>query len=190
MADLFLGVEGGGTRTVTLLADAAGQMLARQEIGPCNLRLVSDTELLAHFRLLAARHPQVRALGVGLAGCRDAHDRARVVRVLETLWPGTPSWVDHDLETAWQAAFGSLSTVVRSARIVVVCGTGSCCYGRNSSGEIAKVGVFPRSQRSNEGIDQQPNSRLNSPDVNLDAQTPARMRSSSSSVHGMCSIQV
>ena len=50
MADqLFLGIEGGGTRTVALLADGGGQLVKRIESGPANLRLLTD----AHLELLA-----------------------------------------------------------------------------------------------------------------------------------------
>ena len=141
MAGYILGIEGGGTRTVALLVDAGNRVVRRAESGPGNLRLLSDPQLERHFRELAAQFPQVEAIGVGLAGCRDPADRARVSAVLDRLWPGTPHQVDHDLETAWQAAFATdAEPTAAAARISVIAGTGSCCYGRNRAGRVVKVG--------------------------------------------------
>src|SRR6266436_28959 len=45
----FLGIEAGGTRTVALLADDHGRAVRRLEAGPANLRLVTDSQLVAHL---------------------------------------------------------------------------------------------------------------------------------------------
>ena len=39
---LFLGIEGGATRTVALLADDAGNLRQRVQSGPGNARLLTD----------------------------------------------------------------------------------------------------------------------------------------------------
>ena len=41
-----LGIEGGGTRTTALLADARGREIQRGEFGPGNVRLLDDLELV------------------------------------------------------------------------------------------------------------------------------------------------
>lgn len=156
MADYFLGVEGGGTRTVALFADTAGRVVARTELGPGNLRLMTDAALFELFSDLAANGFGLRGIGVGLAGCREASDRARVEAVLGRLWPGVPRRVDHDLETAWQAAYGDrpwkgrkpgLRAVGRAAgfspsgpQMIVISGTGSCWYGKDAAGKSLRVG--------------------------------------------------
>ena len=163
MDGIYLGIEGGGTRSVALLADAAGRVVARAEAGVGNLRLVSDGELAARMSELAekcgVRPGGLRGVGVGLAGCRDAGDRTRVVEVLEQLWPGVPRRVDHDLETAWQAAFADAPEPGRgrnkaskpgkypasgegavAIQGLVIRGTGSCCYGKNLMGDVMRIG--------------------------------------------------
>lgn len=140
---ILLGIECGGTRTVALAADTGLRQLARLEAGPANLRLVSDEQLTTHFAALAAKLPPPDALGVGMAGVRDRADCARVKRVLEQVWPGVPRRVDHDLESALAAA--ELDSPQRpgstpAARVIVLSGTGSCCYGRNARSQTAKVG--------------------------------------------------
>lgn len=138
-APLFLGIEGGGTRTVAILADAAGHLVKRVEAGPANLRLLSDAALVRHFRSLARKFPRPAALGIGLAGVRDERDHGRILGAASSAWPKIPCAVSHDLETAL-AASEHASEEKPIARVIVLSGTGSCCYGRNSGGQPAKVG--------------------------------------------------
>ena len=147
MRKVFVGIEGGGTRTSALATDAAFNLLAQVESGPCNLRLTTDQALVEHFQALAKILPEPTALGVGLAGCRDAADRKRVSAALAAVWPEVPHRIDHDLETALRAAelgaakIKSLKAPKESrARIIVLSGTGSCCYGRNPAGITTKIG--------------------------------------------------
>ncbi|MBN8248581.1 MAG: N-acetylmuramic acid 6-phosphate etherase [Verrucomicrobia bacterium] len=141
---VWIGLECGGTRTVVLAAGPSGQLLRRLEAGPANLRLMQDPQLEAHFRALADQLPPPSGLGVGMAGVRDRADCLRVERVLERIWPGVPRRVDHDLESALAAADGQWIAGAEGipvvARVIVLSGTGSCCYGRHRSGRTAKVG--------------------------------------------------
>lgn len=137
---LHLGIECGGTHTVALVAkQGAKEALARFEAGPANLRLISDPELEALFRSIAQALPQPSSLGVGMAGVRTDEDRTRITGIVDRVWTGVPCTVDHDLVTALEAAAMDGRTEV-SSRIVVLSGTGSCCFGRNSQGITAKLG--------------------------------------------------
>ncbi len=136
----LLGLECGGTRTVALMADGDLNSVARVDAGPANLRLVSDEQLTAHFRALAGQLPMPSAIGVGMAGVRDRRDCDRVERLLEQVWPGVPRRVDHDLESALAAAELAPARRPPAARVIVLSGTGSCCYGRSADGRAAKVG--------------------------------------------------
>ncbi len=141
MGEIFLGLEGGGTRTVALAADADFNLIRRVEAGPCNLRLVSATDLVKHFRFFSQRLPAPTAIGIGLAGCRDDADRQRVNAAASVVWPKVPRNVSHDLETALRTAdLGAIKSQNPDAQIVVISGTGSCCFGRNRSGKTAKAG--------------------------------------------------
>src|SRR5438445_11944118 len=84
----FLGIEGDGTRTVALMADAGGQVLHRFEAGPGNLRLLNDVELARLFRYIAAVLPKADAVGVGLAGARAESDREGKRAGAERVWGG------------------------------------------------------------------------------------------------------
>ncbi len=136
---VLLGLECGGTRTVAIAAAEDFTLLQRIESGPCNLRLVSDAELRKQFSDIAAQIADVAAVGVGMAGVRDPQDIARVRGILATVWPGCPSEVDHDLESALSAA-NLADDAPTHAKVILLSGTGSCCYGREPSGRTAKVG--------------------------------------------------
>lgn len=133
-----LGIESGGTRTVALAVDAAGQPLAREEAGPANLRLLDDARLGEHFTALASMLPRPVAVGIGMAGAREESDRRRIRAAAERCWPGVPCWVGNDLDTAFAAA-GALPERC-AARVVIISGTGSCCFGRDRHGRSVKVG--------------------------------------------------
>lgn len=136
----YLGVEGGGTRTVALYH--GGGVVRRWEGGPANLRLLTDAQLAKLFRALAARFPRADAIAIGLAGARTEADRERIRQLAAKWWPGIPCHATNDLETGLAAqpfaeADGRKQTV---ARILVISGTGSCCYGRSARGKEVRIG--------------------------------------------------
>jgi N-acetylmuramic acid 6-phosphate etherase len=136
---LFLGIDGGGTRTTALLADSAGRALGRLEAGPANLKLLTDAQLTRHFRSIGAAFPQPSAAGIGLAGAWAEPDWQRIRLAAAKVWPRVPCYATHDLETTLAAA---ADTTRRPplAQVLVLSGTGSCCYGNNPEGLTAKVG--------------------------------------------------
>jgi len=135
----FLGFEGGGTHGVALLADDRGSLLGRVETGPANVRLLDDGQLAALFRSVAARLPQPDALAIGLAGARSKADLKRILAAAEKIWPGIPCHPTNDLETAL-AAVDDTEGKSPAVRVLVLSGTGSCCYGRNAADKTVKVG--------------------------------------------------
>ncbi len=136
----LLGIEGGGTRTVGILADAALRQRQRVEAGPANLRLLTDAQLRTHFRALAQIFFRPAALGIGMAGAREESDRQRIRAAAAIAWPGVPCWAGNDLDTALAAAELDAPAGEPITRIVIISGTGSCCFGRNLRGQTTKVG--------------------------------------------------
>ena len=135
-----IGIECGGTRTVALAAAVgARQPLARIESGPANLRLTSDSDLQSHFESLKTRLPEPVAIGIGMAGVRTEEDRQRLRACVARVWPSVPVRVDHDLVSALEAASLDAINLV-DVRVILLSGTGSCCFGRNRRGVTAKAG--------------------------------------------------
>ncbi len=169
-APLLLGIEGGGTRTVALLADAGGRLLQRAEFGPANLRFLSDGQLVRHLRAIRSAFARPAAVAIGLAGARGEKEWWRIRQAAARVWPKTPCVATNDLETAlaaadphvWSPAFrwrtgrkppkGGTPNTPPSANstlnthhstlphVLVLSGTGSCFYGRAPDGKTLQVG--------------------------------------------------
>ncbi|MES2738104.1 MAG: N-acetylmuramic acid 6-phosphate etherase [Verrucomicrobiota bacterium] len=135
---VLLGIEGGGTRTSVRLVDGQGGILARFQTGPAVLSLLTDRELQWHLKDIAGRLPHwPQAVAVGLAGARTAADQERLRRAVARVWPNVPCVATNDLETALAAAPALKKAI---PRVLVLSGTGSCCFGRAPDGRTAKVG--------------------------------------------------
>src|SRR6266567_1350569 len=136
---IFLGIEGGGTRTVALLVNDQGDPLARVQAGPANLKLLSDRELVRHFREIADSLRRPHAIAIGLAGAWAEPDWRRIRVGAAKVWPRVPCYATNDLETALIAAEDH-QIMDEGPKVLVVSGTGSCCYGKRRDGRCIKVG--------------------------------------------------
>lgn len=153
-APVFLGIEGGGTRTVALLADADGRLLKRFEVGPANFKLLTEVQFLRRLREVRAalaEFPKPAAVAIGLAGARGEPEWRRIRAAAGMVWPGVPCHATHDLETALAAVQsprpkvqGPKSKVGRAAspftQVLVLSGTGSCFFARGADGRTARFG--------------------------------------------------
>lgn len=136
-----LGIEAGGTRTTAAWLPLGSTVARLETFGPANLQLVSDLELTRLLASIARLFPTPIGVGIGMAGLRTAADRDRLLRTADALWPAIPTVATNDLEIALAAdrldlPFGEPSPPA----VLVLSGTGSCCYGRGSRGRVAKVG--------------------------------------------------
>lgn len=126
-----LGIEGGGTKTEwALLSGGGGRVLSRGSLRAANLRLIPDEALERMFSVLPRDAARV---GVFLAGCANAADRARLRRLAEEAWPGARIAVGSDRDSGFATAFGDRDG------ITVIAGTGSAVTGRRD-GRVEKAG--------------------------------------------------
>ena len=148
-APCLLGVECGGTRTVAAWGNLDLEPVGLAHFGPANLRLLSEAQLASQLRQIRNAMPAPAAMAIGMAGARTEADFRRIREAAARVWPGIPCRVTNDLETALQAASepGGLgaSSAVRAprgplTRVLVLSGTGSCCYGKTSRGRSVKIG--------------------------------------------------
>ncbi|MEP6662863.1 MAG: N-acetylmuramic acid 6-phosphate etherase [Verrucomicrobiota bacterium] len=140
-SSIFLGIECGGSHTEILAADSAGKKIFQATAGPANLRLLSDPQLAAHFAAIHRLHkklPRLSAIAIGMPGARSEEDRHRIRRAAAKTWPKIPCYATNDLETALNATENSDKTF--AARVLMVSGTGSCCFGQNKRGKTSKIG--------------------------------------------------
>jgi N-acetylmuramic acid 6-phosphate etherase len=138
----FLGIECGGTRSISILAPEIGKNWTRIVSGPANLRLLNDEELERHFLEFSNSHGDLAGLAsiaIGMAGARTEVDRQRIRTAAAAVWPGVPCYATNDLETALVTA--EVADKDRQVpRVLILSGTGSCCFGRTPEGKTLKVG--------------------------------------------------
>jgi glucosamine kinase len=134
-----LGIDAGGTKTVCLLADARGGIVAEGRGPGANLHAAGELEVekVLHEVIEAAIGDRAiipAAICVGIAGV-DREDESRTVRaIMRRLGRTSRIVVVND----------ALIALVAGARdqpgIVIIAGTGSIAYGRNAAGEAARAG--------------------------------------------------
>ncbi len=129
---LFLGVEGGATRSTVALMDGAGKVLRNFEAGPCNIRLLDDHAILRLWRSIRHRIGIRKVTGVGIfvAGCRLPEEHRRLARLARAVWPGTRAVTGNDTQSALAAGLGD------EDGLAVICGTGSIVRARRSHRSI------------------------------------------------------
>jgi N-acetylglucosamine kinase-like BadF-type ATPase len=134
-----LGIDAGGTKTVCLLADEHGRVIAEGRGAGANLHAAGELEVekVLHGVMEAAigdRHIVPAAICLGIAGV-DREDEMRTVRaIMRRIGHNSRTLVVNDALIALVAGAGD------APGIVIIAGTGSIVYGRNGLGEAARAG--------------------------------------------------
>jgi N-acetylglucosamine kinase-like BadF-type ATPase len=134
-----LGIDAGGTKTVCLLADEQGTIVAESRRGGANLQAVGELEVekvLHDVMEEAIGNYDVRpaAICLGIAGVDRPDDAAVVKSIMKRIGYKARVLVVNDALVALEAGAPG------QAGIVVISGTGSISYGRNAKGEAARSG--------------------------------------------------
>jgi Predicted N-acetylglucosamine kinase len=137
--DYILGVDGGGTKTLALLGDLDGNVLARGVSGPSNYNAVgfdaACSTLESAIRMAQKDYPgEISALCLGLAGAGRKEDIELFEHWVVDKFPKTAVKVVSDAEILLMADAQS------GPALVLICGTGSIVYGRTTSGELIRAG--------------------------------------------------
>src|SRR5262245_6037934 len=134
-----LGIDAGGSKTVCLLADGAGTIVAEARGAGANLHAAGELEVekVLHEVMEEAigdRAIAPAAICLGIAGV-DREDEARTIRaIMRRIGYKSRTLVVNDALIALVAGAGD------APAIVIVAGTGSIVYGRNGGGEAARAG--------------------------------------------------
>jgi N-acetylglucosamine kinase-like BadF-type ATPase len=139
---IYLGVDGGGTKTNIALMDEGGKVVAEGIGGPSNpLRVGVETAVANIAKAVDAgcdagdiSRGDIIAGTLGLAGVRRADIRERVC----------DSFIDRyrirRITVVTDADIALYGTTMGKAGLVVIAGTGSICLGINDKGERAMAG--------------------------------------------------
>jgi len=134
---LFLGVDGGGTKTNIALINGAGDLVAEGSGGPSNpLRVGVETAVANIAKAIDAAcdaggvsRGDIVAATLGLAGTRRQDIRERVRESFVSRFRIRKTLVTTD------AVIALYGTTLGKAGLVVIAGTGSICIGVNDEGE-------------------------------------------------------
>ncbi|MGD0512095.1 MAG: BadF/BadG/BcrA/BcrD ATPase family protein [Terriglobales bacterium] len=137
---IFLGIDGGGTKTSCVIGDEksvlgtgtadgsnvirVGKNQARESLGAAIRQACAAADVVP---------TQIKRTCVGIAGGARPEIAGIVRRLLSEFVSGEIT-VAGDMVIAMEAAFGS------GPGVIVIAGTGSIAYGRNSKGETARAG--------------------------------------------------
>ena len=138
-----LGIDAGGTKTVALLADADGHVLAEGRAGAANLHTEGELEVekILHTVIDLAtdgRDVTLSAVCLGIAGV-DREDDARIIRgIMRRMGYRSNTLIVNDAMIALVAGAGA------SPGVVVIAGTGSIAYGVSHHGVAARAGGWGR----------------------------------------------
>jgi N-acetylglucosamine kinase-like BadF-type ATPase len=138
---LVLGVDGGGTKTHALVADADGQVLGASVSGPSNWEVVGLGGTGAALRVAVMEAlgsagfapDDVEASVFGLAGVDWPSDVDRLRFAIDPLEVAGPRSLINDSFVALRAGTS------RTWGIAVIAGTGTVAAGRNPAGEIYRT---------------------------------------------------
>ena len=135
---LYLGIDGGGSKTLAVLVDALGRERGRGAAGSSNHEVVGLEQAVTAIHHAAERAAQVAqatlpatSAWLGLAGVDHEGDRARLAPRVSSLAHAVR--ITNDAELA-------LSALPHQVGVALISGTGSIALGRDAQGRQARVG--------------------------------------------------
>ena len=137
----IIGIDGGGTKTIGILATETGQRLAEVEAGPANYHVVGEAETRAVLENIVAKlyekagvpsGSSVRCC-LGMAGLGRAADREVIGRICDELGISQNRILTHDAHIAL------VGGTEKQEGVIVISGTGAIVYGINAEGREARA---------------------------------------------------
>jgi glucosamine kinase len=137
---IFLGIDGGGSKTACVvgnetavlgLGTSAGSNIVR--VGEARARESLHAAIRQACQSARVTTPEITRACIGVAGAAREEVREVIVRLAREIIPGEIEVVG-DMEVAMEAAFGN------GPGVIVIAGTGSIAYGRNTALQTARAG--------------------------------------------------
>lgn len=134
-----MGIDAGGTKTIALLADERGRIVAESRGGGANLQAAGELEVeKVLYRVMEEaigdRDIRPAAVCLGIAGVDREEDAEAVRGIMRRIGFKTRTLVVNDALIALVAGAGDRPGVV------IVAGTGSIAYGRDAAGRASRAG--------------------------------------------------
>lgn len=150
-ASYVIGLDGGGTKTAAQLAEKNGNVLAETQGGPSNFQIIGIEEAARNILDLieACCHSvgctvsEIGSVVAGLTGAGRPADQQRVAEGIQDAAQKRGIYlrdlkIESDARIALEAAFGG------KQGIVLIGGTGSIVFAKDSTGTIRRAGGWGR----------------------------------------------
>ncbi|MDP1676668.1 MAG: BadF/BadG/BcrA/BcrD ATPase family protein [Bacteroidota bacterium] len=147
----IIGMDGGGTKTHAIIADANGKILKMHFAGPSNFQIMGvEKAAETIFSLIEiccesvnCEIKNVAAVACGLTGAGRIGDQKRMAEGLKKFAESKNAKlkniiIESDARIALEGAFKG------DAGIILIAGTGSIAFGKDSKGKVHRVGGWGR----------------------------------------------
>ncbi len=140
--DYIIGIDGGGTKTVGILATETGEIVAKAQAGPSNYHVVGIEQTQAVLTEIISKlstkvdNFQLESLSfrIGMAGLGREEDKKVIGQICDEIGINKERILTHDAHIALVGGTG------KQAGVIVISGTGSIVYGINESGKEVRAG--------------------------------------------------
>ncbi len=137
-----MGIDGGATKTLLKMSTLEGNLIASYEAGPANINVVGSRKLkktLSELIINSVKSAgmdlnKCKCLCIGTAGAGREKERKMLVRMIKDIGFTQRLIVTDDVITAFHGGVGE------NEGIIIISGTGSICFGKNSKGESFRTG--------------------------------------------------
>lgn len=140
---MYIGIDGGGTKTKTMLVDSDMTILHTEETGPSSIRTVPIEESLKNIHggidaCIQHADGPIEGVFAGLGDVAGEEDSAYMVRRLKE-HPDLKTSVIHVKNDVYNAHTGALDG---NHGIAVILGTGSVAFGKDKDGNTHRAGGY------------------------------------------------
>ncbi len=137
----IIGIDGGGTKTIGILATATGQHLTQVQSGPTNYHVIGEAKTQAVLEGIVAELYEKAGIPptspvrfcLGMAGLGRAADREVIGRICDELGIPQNRILTHDAHIAL------VGGTEKQEGVIVISGTGAIVYGINADGREARA---------------------------------------------------
>ncbi len=147
----IIGMDGGGTKTHAVITDVSGNILAEHVAGPSNFQIIGvEKAAETIFTLIemccesvGCEIKNIASVVCGLTGAGRIGDQQRMTEGLKKFALSKKSKlkkiiIESDARIALEGAFKG------EAGIILIAGTGSIAFGKDSKGNVHRVGGWGR----------------------------------------------
>ena len=141
MAEYFIGIDGGATKSWVGVAGPAGNIIHQKVSGALNYHATGERccqkNLKEALLPLIKKYRKVKAVAIGFAGLDNPQDLKVYRKITRRILPQTiKTLILNDAEIALEDACPN----DKNPRLLIICGTGSSCYGEFKGKKAKSVG--------------------------------------------------